>query len=112
MKEEKFNFIVNNRLTKCKEILIEKAKEYSSTDNRLHNFDKASQMTGEHREKVLWGMAMKHLVSIVDIINSMQDLKHIPKQELVSEKIGDMVNYLLLLEASIEDRRDKQELPF
>ena len=113
MNTEKFNLVINSRLDTCKEVLIQKAKEYVVDDDRLHNFNVATSTAGKAvkcREQALWGMANKHLVSIIDIIDTMnEDPTYIPEYELVSEKITDMLNYLLLLEASIADKRDNQE---
>lgn len=107
MKTTEFDIVVNHRLDECKRILIEKAKEYAKgDDDRLHNFNKAAQITGECREKALFGFFLKHLVSVIDIVDNMNlDPKYIPSKPLTEEKIGDAVNYLLLLEASIEDKR-------
>jgi hypothetical protein len=113
MKTKDFDIVVNHRLEQCKKVLIEKAKEYAKgDDDRMHNFNRAAQITGESREKALFGFFLKHLVSVMDIIDDINnDPKYIPNRALVEEKIGDAVNYLLLLEASIEDKRDKN-IPF
>ena len=106
MNTNDFNKIINRRLDESKRILIEKAKEYAKGDeDRLHNFNKAAQITGESREKALFGFFLKHLVSVMDIIEDI-DIR-VPTQTLTDEKIGDCINYLLLLEASIEDKRNK-----
>lgn len=110
MKTIEFEAVIERRLELSKQILINKAKEYAKgDDNRMHNFDKASQITGECREKALFGFFLKHLVSVMDIIDDMNKrMTYVPAKELVDEKIGDFINYLLLLEASIEDKRDKK----
>ena len=110
MKTIEFDTVIERRLELSKQILINKAKEYAKgDDNRMHNFDKASQITGECREKALFGFFLKHLISVMDIIDDMNKNKntYIPSKELTDEKIGDAINYLLLLEASIEDKRNK-----
>lgn len=113
MIQEKFDKVVENRLQSIKDTLLLKGKEYASDTDKLHNFNKASEITGECREKVLFGFALKHLVSVMDIIDNMnKDNKYIPSQELTSEKCGDLINYILLLEASIEDRRNTKPLSF
>jgi hypothetical protein len=111
MKTERFNEIIGEALNSSKVVLIEKAKEYAKGDeDRLHNFNKAARITGESREKCLWGFALKHLVSVTDIIDEMsKNPNYIPPRSLVIEKFGDLRNYLLLLEACIEDKRDNHE---
>lgn len=113
MNTTQFDIVIEHRLSECRKVLIEKAKEYAKDeDDKLHNFNRAAQVTGECREKALFGFFLKHLVSVMDIIDEMNAKStYIPKKALVEEKIGDSINYLLLLEASIEDKRNKS-LPF
>ena len=59
-------------------------------------------MLGQSPEKALVGMLAKHLVSILDIVDAIP--KQIPTPALVEEKIGDAVNYLILLEALLKER--------
>ena len=109
MNNEEFMDILNTRLGKIREVLGEKAKEYVRNNDRLHNFNLGSQLSGEIREKVLWdGYALKHLVSVYDIIDDMEN-GYIPTKEHVDEKVGDLINYLILLEACIEQTRKEEE---
>jgi hypothetical protein len=110
MTTTEFNKVIENRLLESRRILVEKAKEYAKgDDDRLHNFNRAAEITGQSRERCLFGFALKHLVSVMDIIEDI-DKGNIPTHELTSEKIGDLVNYLLLLEASITDKRHGEPL--
>ena len=109
MDTKQFDKCVERRLNLSKLTLIEKAKEYAKNENRMHNFDKAANITGECREKALFGFFLKHLVSIMDIIENINEDTSLPSQAVTDEKIGDCVNYLLLLEASIQDRRDRNQ---
>lgn len=95
MTTQNFEKIVLNRLAKIEQTLNNKAKEYALDGDRLHNFKIAARIKGETQAKALWGMAMKHLVSIDDLVAG----RLIPTPEMIEEKIGDMVNYLILLEA-------------
>jgi len=111
MKTNEFDKIINHRLDFCKYVLVEKAKEYAKgDDDRLHNFRKASRISNKSMEECLWGFALKHLVSVTDIIDEMSNNPtYVPPRHLVEEKIGDLINYLLLLEASIENKRQSAE---
>ena len=51
-------------------------------------------------EMALWGMWCKHLVSVKDLINFPGDAT----PELIKEKLGDVINYALLLEGLLTDR--------
>ena len=103
MTPEQFEKVVLNRCEKIQSVMASKNKEYATDSNKLHNFDKAARISGQTREKALWGMALKHYVSIDDLIENVGKGK-LPSTDLLSEKIGDMVNYLILLEASVMQR--------
>lgn len=106
MNHNNFNTLVNARLEKCADVLMKKDKEYSSADDRLHNFKKAGRMKGQDPIQALDGMWLKHRVSIDDIVERMSnDPFYVPERDMVTEKLGDMINYTLLLEGLIEDRR-------
>ena len=92
-----FDEVLNNRLAKIKSVLQSKAKEYAQGPDRYHNFNVAARVLGSSREKALLGMMMKHYVSILDII----DQPGIFSNEIIDEKIGDMINYLILLEGML-----------
>lgn len=106
LSNERFEEILDNRLEKIKTVLGEKAREYVRNGDRLHNFNRAAKIARSERETVLWnGFALKHLVSVLDIIDDIEK-GDIPSNELADEKIGDLINYLILLETSIKHRND------
>ena len=113
MKTEDFNKVIDRRLALIKKILISKGIEYSDSENddKLHNFKKGERFTGKKREDVLLGFAMKHWISVTDILDKI-DKGELPSRDLLDEKIGDWICYCFLLEASIVDRINKQPLPF
>ena len=100
MTNKDFNKIVEYRIKMIRSVLSKKAVEYAHGD-RLSNFNRAAAMLGQNREKALMGMLAKHLVSILDIIDEFDTKK--PKEELINEKIGDFVNYAILLEAMMKE---------
>ena len=103
MKREEFDKLVEERINKIRETLIIKGKEYQRNDDVLHNFNRASSITGEVREKLMWGFALKHLVSFMDILDDCEKSKF-PSIETLEEKIGDLINYLILEEAAIKEK--------
>ena len=100
-----FNKIVERRLRLTAKILLQKEREYAQDGNRFHNFDVAAEIDGETPEQALWGMAKKHLVSIIDIKNHPQGQSYAH----VDEKIGDMIDYLILLEGLLARRRQREK---
>lgn len=99
-----FDEIVDARLEKIKNILGAKAEEYASVDDRFHNFNVAGRISGITPEKALYGMMLKHEVSVIDLIE-MADIDPSKLNEsLIDEKIGDNINYLILLEGLLKQR--------
>lgn len=109
MKHYDFELLVTNRLTACQDVLKGKDKEYSSDTDRLHNFKKAATIKGKTAIAALDGMWLKHRVSLEDMLDRMaEDEDYCPSKEIVQEKIGDNINYSLLFEALIEERRQER----
>lgn len=98
MNSDQFEKVLEDRITAIKEVLANKAKEYSRED-RLYNFKRAAEISQTTPQKALAGMLMKHFVSVMDLIEG-----SLPTTEyLVNEKIGDLINYLILLEAILKE---------
>ena len=104
MRTEQFEEVINNRIETCKSVLCSKAEEYA-TDDRLHNFKVAGELQKCTPVKALGGMMAKHTVSVYDLIDDYEQGKAISK-EMWDEKIGDSINYLLLLTALLEDENN------
>jgi len=106
MTNEKFNEIVEAQCESIKRVLSGKSKEYASEDDRLHNFKLSARRQECTPERALWGMRDKHEVSIQDIISRIEfgfGYGNLTK-EMIDEKIGDDINYLILLKALLYER--------
>ena len=68
----------------------------------MHNFEVAARISASTREKALFGMALKHHVSIADMRNDIEKGIY-PTREQINEKFGDAINYLILEKASMLD---------
>lgn len=99
-----FEKLVVARLENCGVVLVAKGEEYSRGGDRLWNFKAAARMRNCTPEQALMGMKAKHDVSVDDMVAGLATGK-IPSKEAVAEKFGDSINYLLLLEGLIEERR-------
>lgn len=102
MYTKQFNKLVEARLDSCKEVLLSKEAEYSSDTDRLHNFKVASDFLNSTPEKALMGMWVKHLVSVLDMINNPSTVT----PHLLKEKFGDVINYSLLAEACLTEKME------
>ena len=105
MTREDFSRRVEKRIDLVRQTLLTKHKEYAKDDNVFRNFDEAAGGLSLHgsSSEVLWSYMTKHLVSIKDIV---ADNKPVDAT-VVSEKIGDVINYLILLEAMLNEQGEK-----
>lgn len=107
MTNEIFNEVTAERVRMCIDVMCKKSDEYATDNDKLHNFKVAASLQGCSDIKALGGMMCKHTVSIYDLINDFEAGKDI-SIDLWNEKIGDSINYLLLLNAMvIEHELDK-----
>lgn len=97
-----FNEIVEGQCAHIKSVLASKGKEYSRGD-RLSNFKTGGRIINDTPEHALMGMKLKHDVSVIDIVDDLEQ-GNLPTYGVLSEKIGDSINYLILLKALIIER--------
>jgi hypothetical protein len=106
MDTKRFDEILDRRIELIKSTLKSKAKEYAQKD-RLHNFKLAALLQECSTEEALRGMMAKHWVSVLDIIKGRVELS----AKMIDEKIGDSINYLILLEAVLMEQIDDSQKP-
>lgn len=99
MTNEQFNKLVDDRIDLIKKTLFAKGKGYSFNGDRLHNFKLAANMQRTTVPKAAYGIAAKHFVSIIDLVNG--DLPATDSN--LDEKITDAIAYLLLIEAALTE---------
>lgn len=102
MNTETFNKIILEQIERCENTLCKKAEEYA-TEDRLHNFKVAATIQNCLPTTALGGMMAKHTVSVFDMLTELEKGNSFPI-ELWNEKIGDSINYLLLLAALIREQ--------
>ncbi len=131
MDAAEFGVLVNARIERCRDTLLSKGDEYARGGDRLHNFKSAVSISQFASPEIsLMGMLLKHVVSVDDMLDDLGEPKGgmwrkklremyaelqqmafssgigtIPIKHMVDEKITDWINYGLLLEGLIEDRR-------
>lgn len=104
MEGEVFKPIVEHRFGQCQQLLNCKATEYSGKVDRLEQFKIAARVMGCTPEEALYGMWSKHLASVIKIIEETREGKA-PSKLTINEKFSDAINYLVLLEGLLEERR-------
>ncbi|MDB4261303.1 hypothetical protein N9878_00410 [bacterium] len=111
MKAESFNKIVQEYTRNITELLASKGDEYSRGGDRLSNFKNAAHHAKSTPAQALVGMKLKHDVSINDMIEDSADGLKVPYSRM-KEKIGDAINYLILLHGCLEDANLEVGLKF
>ncbi len=104
MKPDAFAELLEQRIQKIRDVLATKAVDYASAGDRLHNFKSAGAITRRTPAQALVGMWVKHVVSVLDIVEKNADKVSVP-YHVIDEKIGDAINYLILLEAVLVDSK-------
>lgn len=107
MDTKTFNMHIEDQIARCRKVLITKGDEYGRQD-RLHNFKAFSELAGVSPEQACSGFLGKHIVSIYDMCRG---ISHGEKYDLETwnEKIGDAINYLLILSAIVRRENDLGE---
>ncbi len=105
-----FDEIVERRIKRIRTLLTQKRAEYAPDGgDRLHNFNRAAAMLQCTPEKALVGMLAKHIISILDIVDAIPNKN--PSMETIDEKLGDFINYGILLESMLMERSIKTLTP-
>ena len=105
MMQDDFVKIAEDQLDHCMRVMGGKSAEYARGGDKLHNFKRAAQVAGNSPEEALLGMALKHYVSILDIVDDAVAGKKDAPPEVLREKFGDWINYMLLLMALLLERQ-------
>lgn len=105
MTQDRFNEIVKEFLTKTEQVLMKKQDEYSLGKDRFAFFKNEAAIGRITPEQALYYCQLKHITSYIDMINS--DKKF--SRELWVEKLGDIVNYCILLYGLLEDQNKFEE---
>ena len=104
MTNEIFNEIVEDLINHCKDTLIRKGDEYSTEKDRLSNIRRMASLKGSSTAQATWDACIKHFASVMDQIES----GVIPNEAWMNEKLGDIINYMLILKAVWLDSKAKK----
>ena len=95
MHNDQFQEVLNTQIQQTVDTLAGKAKEYASDNDRLLNFKRSAHLNHTTQAKAVTGMMSKHTVSVYDMV----DDGFAYTAAAWDEKIGDHINYLILLKA-------------
>ena len=103
MTHEKFNNFAKNFVKQTTSVLYAKGKSYAlNRGDRLEHFKSAAKYLNTTPQEACLAQLTKHLVSIRDMVFANDGTVFSPEQW--DEKIGDAINYLVLLRAIVIDQ--------
>lgn len=99
-----FEQLAKARFDYCLNLMVgQKHTEYSRNNDKLYNFKRAGEILRCSPEKALLGMWIKQVVSLIDIVEDL-DNGILPTEALLNEKITDVIDYPVLLEGLLKER--------
>lgn len=97
--------IVDPKITECLGLMFgSKNYEYSRGGDKLYNFKRAAEIGRTTPERALWGMTVKHWVSLIDQIEAFDNEDWIFDPVKMKDVLTDLHNYLFLLEGLFAER--------
>jgi hypothetical protein len=96
--------VVQRRVQLIKDVLETKNSEYADKDDVFKAFTESLPLSfHDTKQAVAWEFMVKHLQSIKMIIETRAKTGHIPDEKMLEEKIGDAINYLILIEGMFKE---------
>jgi hypothetical protein len=105
MDQKDFERAAKELMDHCWQTLVVKGADYAKNGDRLHNFKAAARRRGIHPVEALTGMKLKHEISIEDICRDVVGSAGVPASDKLLEKIGDDINYNILLYTLLVEMR-------
>lgn len=103
---ERAEFIETFMQQYCKGVMETKGTEYSRGEEDVNsNFKRVAADLGMNPQQVLWVYMRKHLDSIAYFVKTGET----KSEEPIEGRVGDAVNYLLILASLIEETRREGE---
>lgn len=106
MTQAEVEVVMRTVFDECQKLRGAGQAEYARTaENALANFERVAQHLGISREQVLFVYMFKHIDGITSFING-----HRSQREDVRGRINDVIVYMILLRAMIEDKDRTENL--
>ena len=103
MKELKFIKLIDKIFSRTENTLLAKRAEYAHKEDVFKSFKNGTGFSlHTEPEQVAWSYLAKHLESIQSIIRKLPNER--PSEELIDEKFGDAINYLIIIEGLLKEK--------
>lgn len=100
--------IMADTIQHLKDLLLSKGVEYCRNNDRFHNFNRTAEAKRITPERALDGFLQKHITSYNDILDDL-DKGIFPTEQLVTEKLDDILVYFLLQKTQLILRIQKTQ---
>jgi hypothetical protein len=96
--------VVQRRVQLIKDVLETKNSEYADKEDVFKAFTESLPLSfHDTKQAVAWEFMVKHLQSIKMIIEAKSKTGKLPDEKMLEEKIGDAINYLILIEGMFKE---------
>ena len=99
-----FSVVVDRRLEATRRTLTAKGDEYAPKGDCLSNFKRAAATLRVPPEAALLGFVTKHWVAVQDFVDELASENGPRAYRFWEEKIGDIIAYMILLDALVQER--------
>jgi hypothetical protein len=103
--------VVQRRIQLIKDVLQSKNEEYAGQEDVFKAFTESLPLSfHDTKQAVAWEFMVKHLQSIKMIIETKAKKGKLPDEKVLEEKIGDAINYLILIEGMFKEDMEPLKL--
>ena len=103
--------VVQRRIKLIQDVLQSKNEEYAGQEDVFKAFTESLPLSfHDTKQAVAWEFMVKHLQSIKMIIEARSKSGKIPDEKVLEEKIGDAINYLILIEGMFKEDMEPRKL--
>jgi len=103
------NKLASARFKKCLEVLMAKGRDYSGEGDCLNNFKQTARDLGMSKYQVWAIFFQKHIHSVLNSIKRSPEKPQVESEPL-EERITDIINYAIILEALLDEDKDVQKI--
>ena len=101
---DRYDKIVNETCDNIKSLSLLKGGEYAGDVDRLANFRRNANVLGLTQEQVWSVYAAKHWDAIMQYVKDIGNNKSRPRSESISGRADDLIVYLVLFKAMVDER--------
>jgi hypothetical protein len=99
----KFKCFLQGIFNRTENTFLRKRNEYANDQDVFISFKKGKDFSFHNEsEQVAYGYLCKHLESIRSMLEKLPDKE--PDENLINEKFGDAINYLIIIEGLLIER--------